>query len=306
MKQDELEEPPKEPLVMQYKGAGKPVPPVIPRQDLTLTADPEVFDQFLSHVALGERRQAKEMLEASHVLGCFSGTVTDSSGRIFEGISALGLALWNLDIDMCKMLLHYLSPYVARQQAIQCKTGGWVAQGEHAGPHLENLMASLEAFRLCSQTFRPPGALENLQTLWEQVIKAQALVPLHVIDEYCQPIRSLALRAQYLGENVPLLRSRTAAVACKGEQSDEEVSILQFTSEEGKTFGNGLCLVRGSEKMALLVDTPQALCERCVDDLNAVRMLYSARLQQREDLIAGLINTKAKIAAPSRLANPKR
>lgn len=78
----------------------------------------------------GHLVEVEKLLKKSPILALATGTVVDFSDRIFKNITVLQYAAWALDVEMCELIINYLSAYNA---SIQLKA--LAEESKHYGPH---------------------------------------------------------------------------------------------------------------------------------------------------------------------------
>ncbi len=199
------------------------------------------LSQFLRLVAEGEQDQAEAMLQKNRDLVLFPGNVTDLSGRTFENITGLQLAVWALDWHMWTMLRKYLPDEAAAQQL--SITGSWVAQyGLHAGVSggpLDNLAKALKTYiDKCGNLFF------NSEKHWQkQVGGAQLWLPAHVIHEYCHEDRSFDPCPTFIEPTLPRTRKidegEWFTAVYNGGKLGEKFGIYRGCDSQGAVWGRG-------------------------------------------------------------------
>ena len=79
-------------------------------------------DCLVTHVARGEEKEAKAILEKKPLLLLGKGCAVEHCGREFNGITAFQFACWALDWHMCEMLRAYLPKEAQAAQLKELKT----------------------------------------------------------------------------------------------------------------------------------------------------------------------------------------
>jgi hypothetical protein len=237
---------------------------------------------FLKQVANGQQNEAEASLQRTPALATASGDVTDHANRTFKGITAFQCALWNLDWHMWKMLLKYIPSEAAKAQGQMVTTGSWVREhGEYFDmqPLLNTLQTYVDDYG--------SWTAEQCEGFWtNKVGGAQLMLPMHVLQEYCQPERPFKpcpnfnqeiTFARKLPDKLELLGKEHAIV--KGIWSKCEVPWRGREwagPEEARVWGYAPPKV-----FKVLVET----------DLIALNELFQARIQQRRELLAQLSNS---------------
>jgi serine/threonine protein kinase len=140
---------------------------------------------FLEHIAWGRQEEAEALLKANKELAFAAGDVTDHAKRTFRNITGFQLAVWNLDWHMWTMILGYLSPEAAKEQAQCFKTGAWVKEhSEHA--NWKNVINALQVYidKFDSWNY------DQRRKHWVELVGGtQYKLPVHVLQEYNNPGR---------------------------------------------------------------------------------------------------------------------
>jgi serine/threonine protein kinase len=273
------------------------------------TMDAREVARFLNHVAQGEQDQAEAMLQSNPTLVLARGTIKDLAGRNFKGVdpgiakqghrvfeemTAFQYALWALDSSMWRMLLKYLEQYpgAAAGQAEDARRGPWAeALGVDAGAQFQGLMRALQTYIDNWQ----PWSAEQCRTHWiKQVGGAQLLLPAHVLNEYCHPGRAFEPCPDF-SQDGALPRSRKINI-------DKDYEDLLAASWNGGSLGSSFGLLRYSFAAARMERSGWAGVRRInsargvISDRRAVTSLFSARTQQRDQLISELSNGSTVVA----------
>jgi serine/threonine protein kinase len=140
---------------------------------------------FLEHIVWGRQNEAEALLKANKDLALVAGDVTDHAKRTFRNITGFQLAVWNLDWHMWTMILRYLPPEAAKEQAQGFKTGAWVKEhAEHA-----NWKNVIDALQVYIDKFYSWDWNQRENHWIQQVGGAQFKLPIHVLQEYNNPRR---------------------------------------------------------------------------------------------------------------------
>ena len=149
-----------------------------------LTLDAERLKRLLKSVAAGEQEKAEIIIQLNRKLLLASGTVTDLSGRTFEGITAFQYALWAVDYHMWTMIKKYLPPEAQVKQFIALET-----KGTKYGKHYD-IKPLTEALQTYANQYDSWDPIEEANHLYKEVGKAQRQVPAHVANEYARTDRA--------------------------------------------------------------------------------------------------------------------
>ena len=247
---------------------------------------PAELHQFLKLIAEGKQDQAEAMLKKNQDLVLFHGNLTDLSGRTFEGITGFQYAIWALDWHMWVMLLKYLPPEAALEQAGQFESGSWVStQGIHAGPHLRRLVEALKVYSDNCNIWD----LNRCKSHWvEKIGGTQLTLPIHVIHEYCNPTRSFETCPDF---RVVYTLPRLVEIYVNGKKHYNPFMGLGtsfgLARSGGARWGGGFGVLgccygidglRGSDTWVVIADH------------KACDALFRTRIQQRKELIEQLKN----------------
>ncbi|WP_148337494.1 hypothetical protein [Aquicella siphonis] len=162
-----------------------------------------MLDLLLHHIAFGQQDEAEAILKANPHLLYMKGTVTDYADgprRTFEGITAFQLALWYKDRHMWQMIMKYLPEDEAKKQLKQHQSDtnppAYVkAHGKYF--NFAPIKAAYQEFidyaNQVDWAHFEYGSAENkkLDWLWSSVAYQQLRLPVHVINEFLRPDRSL-------------------------------------------------------------------------------------------------------------------
>ena len=147
----------------------------------------ELTPEFLQLVAHGKTLQVEIMLKKNPELALLKSKVTDYSNRTFQRISGVQYASWAYDTRMLNLLLRY-TPAGEKFRALQ-QLEALETHGTEHGKHYDfaSLIVALQTYadnrRLWIQA--------QCVNFWIFIVGgAQCLVPAHVANEYCNPLRS--------------------------------------------------------------------------------------------------------------------
>jgi hypothetical protein len=140
------------------------------------------------------------------------GDVTDLSGRVFKNITAFEYALWAMDTHMIRMMLDSL-PKDEKGEAVRVKLLEQYELAVMTLPPIGGVEYTFKGTRHRENHFNFEPLRAALKTYIEQYISwseaqiaahwctvvggAQADVPMHVAQEYCQPTRSFDPTPQF-------------------------------------------------------------------------------------------------------------
>ncbi len=266
---------------------------------------PRETQEFLNYVAAGKQGEAEAMLRVNRDLILARGTVTDHAGRIFKEITGFQYAVWALDYNMWEMLKRYLPIKEAREQGEGFSHGSWVGEhGKHVG--WDKL---IEELLTVSYMFRVESPKEADRRWVDKIGKLQTLLPMHALQEYCQPNRLFSpcpdFHSQYALNRSALDRDRInqlgeAGAFLRGKDNADEVyktslqqNITTLASQEGRPrnaccrltiwFLNWFCL-------SLLKKTLHEMkySSYIQSDADALKALLQVRKEQRTVLVTEL------------------
>jgi hypothetical protein len=88
---------------------------------------------LLKWITEGHLEEVEKLLKKNPGLGLCRGTVKDLSNRKFTNITALQYAAWSLDLEMCDLILGYLSTHNSAIQlkALYAEPGSYSPYGDH-------------------------------------------------------------------------------------------------------------------------------------------------------------------------------
>jgi len=232
--------------------------------------------EFLKLVVEGEQNLAEKMLKNNKNLALVSGDITDLSKRTFKGITALQYAVWALDWNMWEMLLNYMPVEKTYEQATAFENGSWVNQ---YSTHVkwDDLTDALQVLLNNWKSWNE----EKINKYWiEHVGRAQLLLPVHVINEYCHPSRPLSPCPDF-----------TKLESDREWRNRKTDAGEWFTAKyQGGSLGETFAIGRGEHGYARSHKVSKIavwfnITAYTAYDLAGLRALYSARTKQRLDLI---------------------
>lgn len=231
--------------------------------------DAKELQTFLNHIAWGRQDEAEAMLKVNKALGLASGNITDHAKRTFQNITGLQYAVWALDWKMWTMLLNYLPSDAAKEQAKGFKEGSWIKEhAEHA--NWKKLTDALQVYidKYLSWDYK------QREAHWTGVVGgAQFQLPIHVLQEYCNPGRPFEPCPNFSTE-YKLQRNLPEWLTHAISYGKFDFGALRYKHEAWECHGGRL---RGAREVT------QA-------DRSALISLYDTRIQQRGELVATLGN----------------
>jgi serine/threonine protein kinase len=235
--------------------------------------DAKELQEFLNHVAWGRQDEAEAMLKINKDLALAAGDVTDHAKRTFKNITGFQYAVWALDWKMWTMLLPYLSPEAAKEQAEGFKTGSWTKEhAEHA--NWKNLTDALQVY---IDNYQPWTYAQRAKHWVEQVGGAQFKLPMHVLQEYNNPNRPFEPCPKF-DVQYPLQRSLPDWLDKGIKAAKFDFGVFRYTvpwGVVGRAVAEVVVVVSG------LVGP----------DRSALIRLYDTRIQQRGVLVSQLLGS---------------
>ena len=239
--------------------------------------------RFLHYVVHGEHDIVRELLKKNISIIFNRGRVTDCSGRVFENISGFEYAIWALDKHMWAIMLGCLVQNQEQKQYIdtlllqyiQCKQTGityWHNNKKVTETHFNFQKTIINELQEQVDFFNRVGLinLAEAEKQWIQGVGgAQALLPMHVVDEYCSkkpfdPLPSFSEK--------PAIKLRQI-YNWKTAQHDPWFS-------SGSKLGVTYAVYKGSSKLPGQRQlTGAARAERARSDLVAMTALFQERLK---------------------------
>ena len=265
--------PPPRPMLPQAQAAAsKPRPAFPPEAEHKYQAAapqiaPAEVSAFLKQVAAGLQDEAEASLRRNASLALATGDVTDHANRTFRNITGFQYALWALDWHMWKMILKYLPADAASAQAQTIETGSWVKQHGIVA-NWDILLKELQTY---IDNYDPWTAAQSQEHWTKKVGGAQRLLPIHVLQEYCHPIRRFEPTPSFKEEEFP---------------RKLDVDISKLGSEFGLCRG---CDAAGAWAVTRAVPArPGGARARSPADRKSLTSLANIRSEQRKELLATL------------------
>ncbi len=239
---------------------------------------------FLKHVVRGEENAAEALLIKCPDLALQKGPVVDYSKRkVF--CTALQYAIWAGDWYMYKMILKYMRSPTAEaavtEQLHALNTyglGGTSKVPSTYGARFD-FQPFITAYRRYLEESKVRFITSDLEPFWLATCKEQAMLPAHVIQQYCHPNRSFLMdRNPPVFNESTLPRNNTAKLSFFS--SDEAQNIFMsiqfgiFSISKGR-MGKDFGLMRVDHNHATIwragLGFSQLLCESTrTADLNAI------------------------------------
>jgi TPR repeat protein len=233
----------------------------------------KTVELLLKYVVEGEQNKAKALLESNAELALQKGNVTDLSKREFRSITGFQYTLWALDWHMGKMLLEYLPKEAAALQWAE-----WEAKETIYGKQF-SLAPLIEALNTYAQHYHEWNS-SKCQRYWCEVVgRNQWLLPVHVVNEYCHPIRTFYPCPTFDEEMLP--RSRIC-------EAGEWYTGMSNRGKLGDTFG----VMRSCFKRAEVWHLLYWSAEGAEIDARALENLWKMRQQQIERLKLALTDQR--------------
>jgi hypothetical protein len=225
---------------------------------------------FLDFVAGGQQDEAERLLKETPKLALMTGNVTDHAGRVFENITGFQYALWALDWRMWEMVRKYLPYRAAGKQVEKFIKSKWAKEhGEHA--NWKELLDALQAY--CNEYKKYGGVTYH----WVLCVgKSQYKLPIHVLQEYCNPWRPFNTCLNFAAP-CALVRKLPCWVTDGIKKNRFDFGIFRYDRDKASFCTE----VYSSELESYL---PVARVDR-----NALSSLYDIRVRQRRQLIENLI-----------------
>jgi ankyrin repeat protein len=156
---------------------------VLDEEKKDIVVEPAEVRKFLKHVAAGQQGLAEAMLKKNRDLAQVPGDVTDPADRTFRGITGFQYAVWALDYQMWTMIRKYLPDADAKSQLQGFEQGSWVDK-HGMSANWQGLLDELKTY------IDMPWNQEKCVDQWtHKVGGAQRQLPMHVLQEYCEPSR---------------------------------------------------------------------------------------------------------------------
>ena len=222
--------------------------------------------QFLPGVAKGKQNEADALLTASsgnkQVLLRTPGVFTDYSGRTFN-CTAYEYAYWAKDTHMCRMLERHMDDetkayMLARIDEIERRNadtgqpmGLGYSQGglEHRSAHfdLTPLKNALQQYVDSYDNWERENNLHAMRAAWMEVGILQRDLPVHVVNEYCHPDRSLSPRPEFNEEALP------RSLIFYNYNTGREQALFPLVVSDTAGLGIDFALIRGMGLVAWAV-----------------------------------------------------
>ena len=248
--------------------------------------DAKELNTFLRLVAEGEQDQAENLLKKTPELSfpSASSDVTDLSGRIFKGITGFQYAVWALDWHMWTMLRKYIPLEAQREQIQALSTGSWVQQhGRFA-----SWQSLLNALQKAIDLYQSERWEEGDETWQKQVGGAQLLLPVHVINQYCNILRNNSdiTFTSVLSRTRKTDKGEWFTANYNNGKIGDTCAVMGFSSDPSLA-------TRAASVMMKYYGVPGCF-DRVIDvskityDLESCRVLLNTRTQQCDQLLAEL------------------
>jgi hypothetical protein len=247
-------------------------------QAFNLSGDSHKMRIFLNCVAMGQQDMVESLLRENPKLALMAGDVTDHAGRAFENITGFQYAVWALDWHMWKMMKEYLPYKAAEEQAEGFTRGSWVKDhGQHIiwKELLDALQKYCDDYNGCNEDNY--GDYGESSYHWiEYIGKSQYKLPVHVLQEYCNPNRPFNPCPDFASQYA-LVRKLPDRVSDGIKQGGFDFGIFRY---DGDT--SSLC----SEVYDFELESylPVAKVDR-----DALSSLYNTRVKQRCQLMKKLV-----------------
>ena len=222
--------------------------------------------QFLPGVAKGKQNEADALLTASsgnkQVLLRTPGVFTDYSGRTFN-CTAYEYAYWAKDTHMCRMLERHMDDetkayMLARIDEIERRNadtgqpmGLGYSQGglEHRSAHfdLTPLKNALQQYVDSYDNWKRENNLDAMRAARREVGILQRDLPVHVVNEYCHPDRSLSPRPEFNEEALP------RSLIFYNYNTGREQALFPLVVSDTAGLGIDFALIRGMGLVAWAV-----------------------------------------------------
>jgi hypothetical protein len=240
---------------------------VLDEEKKDIVVEPAEVRKFLKHVAAGQQGLAEAMLKKNRDLAQVPGDVTDPADRTFRGITGFQYAVWALDYQMWTMIRKYLPDADAKSQLQGFEQGSWVDK-HGMSANWQGLLDELKTY------IEMPWNQEKRADQWtHKVGGAQRQLPMHVLQEYCEPSRPFDpcpnFKANYeLKRELPDWLSAGDGSLAKGLSTD---------------FGIYRASVGGRNRVA-----GRQVLGGCLVDSLSLATLFDTRTDQRNDLAVEL------------------
>jgi hypothetical protein len=248
---------------------------------------PQELTHFLKLVCEGEQIQAEALLRAKSELVLVPGNITDLSGRIFNNITGFQYAVWALDWRMWCMMWKYLGANDnARIRETRKQLFGdtsWQSQyGADDGQLINNFIDALNAYIKFDQRKESDSA-PRIEYWRINVVGANQQLPIHVVNEYCQPGRRDPYKPNF-SDPTPLVSTTMSGswwIIREGSSMGRWGSIL------GRANHPAYCPAAYEPGNHLTHGPAPYLC-MLPDDVRFIHALLATRIEQRDKLLAEL------------------
>lgn len=238
--------------------------------------NPQDITKFLNLVVSGNQDEVESLLQIKPELALMSGRVTDLSNRTFEGITALQYAVWALDWQMWTMIIRFMSRTDISNQINAIDNCSW-ARYHGIFVSWQDLMNSFQKVMiLCEQSRWAEATL-----CWQKEVgRAQAMLPVHVVNEYCHPERPFEPCPDFIsGNRLPRLRQTNIGEWFTARYNNgglgDTFAYLRYTFREVHC-GSG----------EVLIGVWWGEGEVASSEFNACNTLFSVRKQHRDAFIS--------------------
>ena len=239
---------------------------------------------LLNHVVRGEQDKAEEILKKYPQMALIKGKVTDYANREMS-CTVFQYAVWAGDWYMYKMLKKYMTPAACDEQLDQLNKFGL---SRKYGTHFD-FNPLIRAYQ--NYNSRPENLSYKLEeALWLKVAEQQAMLPMHVINQFFHPTRSF-----FENDQLPEFKELTLPRNSKFRND----SSAAFPMNGNYDFGIDYGLVRGDLSLLPEDETPHkngfnmasSFRSRCdVEvDLAAIRRLADVIKFHRDEISKKII-----------------
>ena len=235
------------------------------------------LQKLLNHIARGEQDHAEIMLQNNPDLLFKKGSVTDYSDRIFNNITPFQLSLWNLDKHMWNMILKYLPIEEAHAQYVEHK---------YAKTTYKNINSDHYDFMPLIYTYQ--SYIDN-NSFSSDIGKAQRMMPVHVVNEFCFPGRLF----------VPIPQFDEAVLPRQLTCTNFNIQDNWLKPDFFKFFGLNFVICKGESLQPFAYDT--APRDNVQKDMEALKALSQVRyreyleLENKLDLSQSMSRKKQKL-----------
>jgi hypothetical protein len=255
------------------------------------------LETLLEKVAKGDEMAVEKIMQTKPELWFQKGKVTDYSDRTFKSISPIQYAAWALDTYMLKRILKNISNderSKALDQLNELEIKGTEYGAHYNFTHLQKVLKEyIEKFRTWSDE-------ERINYWCKQVGGAQCDVPVHVVNEYCNPKRSFYPLTQSAFYEDDLPRKLNVCLDLSGKTLPWfPLSINQGLGTKFAIYSNGgfnvafaSWGVTRSNEGAWSSDF--AFPQQAQVDLDAITRLFTVRIETLKEIKQGLRQQKSR------------